>query len=84
MPGKEALRQEVAALAETVRELRTEVATLRIERASVHSCGCHCGHVCFQVTPYVPVTYPLIMPPYQITCSGGTNVSPAVPVVSIN
>jgi hypothetical protein len=66
--NREVLREEVAALAETIRELREELAS---QRAATHHCGC--AHAVW-VYPY---TYPYVAPYVQpgITWTSGTTTA---------
>lgn len=58
--SKARLRDEVAALSETVRDLRDEVARLRVGQ---HGCGC--VHVCTH-----PAYQPFWWQPTQVWCGG--------------
>jgi hypothetical protein len=57
-------RDEMTALAETVRELREEVARLRAGQAAHH---CSCVHYHWAGYPAAPSVQPYT-PPYTITC----------------
>jgi hypothetical protein len=61
-----------AELAEAVRELRAEVASLRAERALHHCHGCGCAGWAY-LYPYPLTPQPYVMP-YQITCETPPNV----------
>jgi hypothetical protein len=63
-------------IADTVRELRAELAQLRAERAVHHCHGCSCVHMTW--------TYPVVPPPftypYVVTCENPVNVMTTNPV----
>ena len=77
--GKKHLREEVAALSGTIRELREELTALRSASTGHH---CHCGHMwVYPNYPAVPaISYPVITQPYVVTC--GTTTTTTTPAIS--
>lgn len=76
--SKKHLREEVAALSDTIRELRAELAALRSAGTGHHCHGCHCGGYMWWI-PAAPVAaVPAITYPYTITCASTTAEAPAI------
>jgi hypothetical protein len=73
--SKPRLRDEVAALSGTIRELQDEVARLRVSQT-----GCACAHVCTHICTHP--AYQTWWPPTQIWCNTGAAAGPALTTTS--
>jgi len=65
MADNTTLREDVAALTKTIRDLQAEVSALRAEQTRPACHECHCAHVCVQHVWQIPAAAPV--PWYQPT-----------------